>query len=185
MPYNVNISGRANLIKQLAETRDVAFWDFLKYIIYNETVYEIRITALKRANYFKKDENLENFFKELAQNKKAINEPFFSIALHYVNEKWSEELADKDIVKNILQACDSSTTELTSESYEIFEEISWGFENKKTLYAMKNKEYEKLHRFIKNSDTRIYNLQTKGVLNINEELTAFGINCLEKYAGLR
>jgi hypothetical protein len=183
-PGNINIEGRIDLIKQLAETKDILFFEFLEYIIYHETVYEIRIAALKRISFFKNQFNLESFFKELIQSNKQENEPFLSIALYHINEGWSNELLNRDIIDNIKQPTTNSRFELDQDLCKMFDEISLSFEYRHFLSFIKNKKYERLYRAIRRSDVRVYNLQVKKVLDINEELTPFGINSLEKYIQL-
>jgi len=184
-PGNINIEGRIDLIKELSESRDILFFDFLKFIIQNEDIFEIRITALKRIIYYKKFINLENFFNELSQKQKIENEPFYSLSLYYINENWSKELLNKNIIDNILESAIDSQSELDDELNKLFEEISHSFDGRHFFHFIESKRYDRLYRAIKLSDTRIYKLQARNILDISEELTDFGISCLEKYIGLK
>lgn len=173
-----------DFIKRLSESRDILFYDFLKYIIQNEDNFEIRIAALKRIYYFKTQINLEEFFKKLSQTQKIDDEPFFNLALYNINENWSNKLLDKAIIENISEPYIDLQIELDFELMKLFEEISYAFEYRHFKYFIKAKRYDKLYHSIRRSDIRIFKLQVRKVLNINEELTEFGIKCLEKYVGL-
>ncbi|WP_131450809.1 hypothetical protein [Chryseobacterium sp. FH1] len=173
-----------DFIKRLSESRDILFYEFLKYIIQNEENFEIRIAALKRIYYFKNQINLEEFFKELSQTQKIDDEPFFNLALYNINENWSNKLLNRTIIENISEPYANSQIKLDFELMKLFEEISYAFEYRHFKYFIKAKRYDKLYRSIRRSDIRVYKLQVRKVLNIDEELTEFGIKCLEKYVGI-
>lgn len=183
-PGNINIGGRVDFIKQLSATKDILFYDFLKYIIQNEDNFEIRIAALKRIYYFKTQINLEEFFKELSKTQKKEDEPFFNLALYNINENWSNKLLNRTIIETISEPYANSQIKLDFELMKLFEEISYAFEYRHFKYFIKAKRYDKLYSSIRRSDIRVFKLQVRKVLNIDEELTEFGIKCLEKYVGL-
>lgn len=186
---NKNLRERIKLIKEIAETKDSIFFNFLQYIIITEIEFDIRIAALKRIHYFKNKIDLKSFFEDLINHKKrTINEPFFSISLYYINESWATDLIDKKIITEIStenEVWDSNSTEsLDSETEDLFFKISYFFEYNHFRSFIITKNFDKLYKAIRNSDLMIYKLQCKKLLDLNEELTPKGITFLERYIGL-
>ena len=184
-PGNINIEGRTELIKRLSETKDILFLDFLKYIIENESVFEIKIAALKRLIYFKNLVELKDFFIKLSQNHPSEIEPFLTLALYDINEDWAKELLNKNILNKFLNPFFNLKNELDEETKKLIEEISYPFEYNRFRSLIIGKKYDRLSDTLKRSDIRVCRLQEKNILNIDEELTDYGIHCLEKYISIK
>lgn len=80
------------LVIHLGETKNISFFEFLKYCISNELNPHIRFAALKRIPFYK-NQDLQFFFEDLiSKNLHHKLEPYFSMSLKNIDEDWSKEL---------------------------------------------------------------------------------------------
>ena len=95
-----NIDGQIKLVMHLGDSKNVNFFEFLKYCIVNNYNPHIRFAALKRISNYKQ-ENLKPFFEELiSKNKQEGLEPYFSIALSSLNEDWADKYVNPEFANS-------------------------------------------------------------------------------------
>ena len=183
------IDYRVNLIKNLADTRDERFLDFLKYCILTDPDYNIRAAALKRIPNFKEIGIRELFYEIVKLNRRNQNEPFFSLALSEIDEPWTDEVIDSVVAKKVIHGTEISKMDFDNSLNDsdlknlVQNRLSSIVEYRKLRFWCEKGFWELINkRFTYNlSDLEIYNFQAKNVLDSKEDLTLIGVEHIKKY----
>lgn len=180
---------KIKLIMHLGETKNIKFYELLKYCILNESNQNIRFAALKRIPYFKSKKVKEEIFDEIIERNQVDDyEPYFSIALSGIGEDWTTELINQDFAKQ-------NNKEKTFSKEEI--ENSMNDEELKAIVALalikykkeelKNIFEERNHRaiafYLTNgmNDNGISALLNKNVLNRQGKVSEIGWKHIEEF----
>ena len=90
-----SIENQQILVIQIAQSRDVRFFDFLEYCIFNGTSEIVRHGALKYLHYYKREKNLLYIFERIeALGLRQSYGRFFSIAVDMIGGECRAKFGD-------------------------------------------------------------------------------------------
>lgn len=92
----LNVNERMTQVIFIGESAAKFFWPVMKYAILEDTDRDVKFASLKRIHLYKNETNLDELFKSASeQNTNEELEPYFSMALHKINEPWTNNYKGK------------------------------------------------------------------------------------------